>query len=180
MDKESEKVIAKIKNEADIFEKARLLSYLIKNKELRIIDLAKELNCTSSYLCHILRLLKLPELVIDGYYSKEITISHLFIVSRLIDQKDMIELYEKILGKNFTVAQTEAEVRELLHQVKTEGIYLTKEEKNKFISTIKEKNKYAQIEIIQTRIKGRLCFEVKGSARLTSDILRKLLEKIAN
>ena len=43
----------------------------------------------------------------------------------------MIELYEKILGENFTVQQTESEVRELFISGKSIGKYINKEAQEK-------------------------------------------------
>ena len=43
----------------------------------------------------------------------------------------MIELYEKILGENFTVQQTESEVRNYLYQVKALENISTKKLKKK-------------------------------------------------
>ena len=55
--------IDKIKKESDIFFKAKLIASFLKEKNFRIIDLAKELQLTSSYICHLLRLNKLPEII---------------------------------------------------------------------------------------------------------------------
>ena len=83
-------LLKQIKETNDIFEKSRLLEYLIKEKNLRVIDLANKIRYKSSYICHLLRLKKIPDVVIDGYYSKSISSSHIFILSRLNDKKQMI------------------------------------------------------------------------------------------
>jgi len=98
-------LLNQIKLDKDIFQKSRLIEYVIKEKNLRVIDLSNKIGYKSSYICHLLRLKKIPEVVVDVYYSKSISSSHIFILSRLNDKKQMIELYEKILGENFTVKQ---------------------------------------------------------------------------
>src|SRR3972149_9229386 len=155
-------LLKQIKEDKDIFQKSRLLEYIIKEKNLRIIDLANKIGCKSSYICHLLRLKKIPDVVIDGYYSKSISSSHIHILSRLNDKKQMINLYEKILGENYTVKQTESAVRDYLYQVKSIGKYINKENAEKLTQKIKEKFPELNIQIIQTRIRGRIVFEVKG------------------
>ena len=111
-------LLNQIKIDKDIFQKSKLLDYIIKEKNLRITDLANKIGYKPSYICHLLRLKKVPDVIVDGYYSKSISSSHIYILSRLNDKKQMIELYEKILVENYTVKQTESAVREYLYQVK--------------------------------------------------------------
>ncbi len=171
-------LLKQIREDRDIFQKSRLLEYLIREKNLRVIDLAEKTGYKSSYICHLLRLKKIPEVVVDGYYSKSISSSHIFILSRLNDKKQMIELYEKILGENYTVKQTESEVRNYLYQVKSIGKYISKEEFEKFKNKIKERYPDIDIEIIQTRIKGRIILEIKGDLEKSSRNIKQVIEKL--
>jgi len=171
-------LLKQIKEDRDIFQKSRLLEYLIREKNLRVIDLAEKTGYKSSYICHLLRLKKIPEVVVDGYYSKSISSSHIFILSRLNDKKQMIELYEKILGENYTVKQTESEVRNYLYQVKSIGKYISKEEFEKFKNKIKERYPDIDIEIIQTRIKGKIILEIKGDLEKSSRNIKQVIEKL--
>lgn len=171
-------LLNQIKSEKDIFQKSRLVEYLIREKNLRIIDIANKIGYKSSYICHLLRLKKIPDVVIDGYYSNSISSSHLYILSRLNDKKQMIELYEKILGENYSVRQTESDVRGYLHQVKSVGKYINKENLEKYIKKIKEKYPELNTQIIQTRIKGRIIFEIKGDLEKSSKIIKSILEKL--
>ncbi len=171
-------LLKKIKEDKDIFQKSRLLEYLIRERNLRVIDLANKIGYKSSYICHLLRLKKIPEVVVDGYYSKSVSSSHIFILSRLNDKKQMIELYEKILGENFTVKQTENEVRNYLYQVKSIGKYIKKEDVEKLTKKIKEKYPEINIEVIQTRIKGKIILKVKGDLEKTSKSIKTVLTKL--
>ncbi len=171
-------LLNKIKEDRDIFQKSRLLEYVIKEKKLRIIDLANKIGYKSSYICHLLRLKKIPDVVVDGYYSKSISSSHIYVLSRLNDKKQMIDLYEKILGENYTVKQTEMAVREYLYQVKSVGKYINKESTEKLTQKIREKYPELNIQIIQTRIKGKVILEVKGDLEKSSKILKQILEKL--
>lgn len=171
-------LLNQIKADKDIFQKSRLIEYVIKEKKFRIIDLANKIGYKPSYICHLLRLKKVPEVVIDGYYSKSVSSSHIYILSRLNDKKQMIDLYEKILGENYTVKQTENAVRDYLYQVKSIGKYINKEGIEKLTQKIKEKYPEVEIKIIQTRIKGRVILEVKGSLEKSSKLLKQILEKL--
>mgnify|MGYP001567365312 FL=1 len=172
-------LLDQIKTDKDIFQKSRLLEYIIKEKNLRIIDLANKIGYKSSYICHLLRLKKIPDVVVDGYYSKSISSSHIYVLSRLNDKKQMIDLYEKILGENYTVKQTEEAVREYLYQVKSIGKYINKESTEKLIQKIKQKYPELNIQIIQTRIKGKVILEVKGDLETSSKSIKRILEKLS-
>jgi ParB family chromosome partitioning protein len=172
-------LIDQIKSESDIFQKYRLIDYLIREKNLRIIDLASKIGYKSSYICHLLRLRKIPDVVIDGYYSKSISSSHIYVLSRLSDTKQMIDLYEKILGENYTVKQTESAVREALYQVKSIGKYINKENIEKLSQKIKEQFPEINIKIIQTRIKGKILIEVKGDLETSSKIIKQVMQKLS-
>jgi len=171
-------LLNQIKEDKDIFQKSRLLEYIIKEKNLRIVDLAKKIGFKPSYICHLLRLKKIPDVVIDGYYSKSVSSSHIYLLSRLNDKKQMIDLYEKILEQNYTVKQTENTVRNYLYQVKSIGKYINKESVEKLTQKIKEKFPELNIQIIQTRIRGRVILEIKGDLEKSSKILKLILEKL--
>ena len=172
-------IIKQIKENKDIFQKSRLLEYLKKEKNLRVIDLAKKIGYKSSYICHLLRLKKVPDVVIDGYLSKSISSSQIFILSRLNEKKQMIDLYEKILGENLTVKQTENEVRNYLYQVKSIGRYIKQEDQEKFAKKIKEKHPELDVQITQTRIRGKIILEMKGDLEMTSKVIKRVLEKLS-
>ena len=80
-------------------------------------------------------------MIVDGYYSKLISISHLFMISRLKTKEDMMKIYEKVLSQNLTVLQTEAEVRDILYQIKTTGLVLDKNELKNIESLISKHNR---------------------------------------
>jgi len=175
---EEEKYVEQIKKETDVFVKARLLNLLKKEKGWRVIDLSQRLNLKPSYICHLLRLNRLPEIVVDGYYNKMISKSHLFVLSRLPSEKEMIKVYELILEKNLNVSKTENLVREIVYQIKNEGDYLSLEEKEELIKKIELLGENIKAKIIQTRVKSKLIIEIKGSLKKTTEILRKIKKLI--
>jgi hypothetical protein len=177
MEDEVKATIQEIKETEDFFQKAKLIDYLQKTKNLSTKRLSDALEMKPAYLCHIARLNKLPELVIDGYYSKLISVSHLFIIARLKEQQEMIDVYEKALSEGLTVIKTEEVVREHLYSIKSEGSYVSKEEITAAKNRVKRIDPSVDLKVIQTRVKGRVQLEIKGSLKHTTEVIQKILSK---
>ncbi len=176
MDADLKERFEQIKKEQDLFIKAKLILALQKDKQLPLVDVAKNIGLKPSYLSHILRLNKLPELIVDGYYSQQISISHLFIISRLKNVDDMFQVYESALADDLSALQTQDLVREKLYQVKNVGEHIPLEEVKAFINLLtKEK---ITVKVIQTRIKGKIIIEIKGELVKTSAELRRIMKLI--
>jgi len=173
-----DETIEKIKKETDVFSKAKLIRYLLREKNYKVIDLAKKLSLTSSYICHLNRLNHISEMIVDGYYSKLINISQLFLLSRIKDLKKMFTVYEKVLSDDLTIRQTEELIREIIYEVKTKGSFLKPQNKAELIEAVEKKYPDLKVNISQTRTKARINLEIKGSlektTKLTKDIIKKL------
>lgn len=172
-------VIEKIKKESDVFSKARLIAHLLKTKDVRVVDLAKKLNINPSYVCHLNRLNRLPDIIIDAYYSKLVTVSHLFLLSRISDFKKTVEIYDQILSGSLSVKQTEERIREHLYGVKNKGSYIKDNEREKIESGIAKKYPGVTAKIIQTRMYGKLKLEVKGGMDISSKLLKEIGRKLS-
>ena len=153
--------IEQIQREKDYFGKTKLINFLIHQKKVRVKDLAEALHLKPSYLCHIMRLNKLSEIIMDGYYSQLITMSHLFVISLLQSQNDIMDVYEKVLRDNLTVLQTEELVRKKLHGVTSEGEYVQIDTIDAAQSILNNQYK-ATSKVVQTRTKTKLIIEWKG------------------
>lgn len=171
-------IIAELKAEKDIFKKAKLLHIFHTEKQIPIKDLARYLRLSSSYICHIMRLNRLPEMVIDGYYAKLVSLTHLFILSRVKNREQVMEIYEKLLTHNHTVQKLEETVREYLHNVKSEGSVLSSDKKQEYKDIIHKKIQNSEVSIVQTRIKSAVKITVKGSLMHTTAEIEKVLRKI--
>ena len=171
-------IIEQVKIEADFFKKADLLNFLKTQKKVRIKDLSKLLDIKPSYLCHILRLNKLPDIIRDGHYSKMVSISHLFIIARLSNQTDMLTVYEKVLGENLTALQTDELVRQFLYSVSSDGEYISAQEIEQYIGRIKKSHNDLHIKVTQTRVKGKILIEVKGGLERSTETIRKIIKKL--
>jgi hypothetical protein len=170
-----DEIIERIKKENDVFSKAKLIRHLLREKEIRVVDLAGKLGMTPAYICHLNRLNTLPEAVIDGYYSKLINISTLFLLSRIKDKQKLIAIYEKVLTYNPTLKEIEDLIHEEIYQISNRGDFIKKEDREKMIDRLKKKVKNAEIKISQTRTRGRIIFEIKGNLEETSKTIKKII-----
>jgi len=179
MEQDVVEYIEQIKRETDYFGKTKLIHFLIHQKSIKVKDLAAALGLKPSYLCHIMRLNKLSEIVMDGYYSKLISMSHLFVISLLHTQTDIIDIYEQVLRDNLTVLQTEELVRGKLHGVTSEGEYIQEGKIEKLKNITKEKFN-ADIKTTQTRTKTKLLIEWKGSRGSRKQDVERFFRMIEN
>lgn len=171
--------IEQIKKETDYFGKTKLINFLIHQKHLKVKDLAAALGLKPSYLCHIMRLNKLSEIIMDGYYSKLISMSHLFVISLLKTETDLMDIYEIVLRDNLTVLQTEELVRGKLHGVSSEGEYVQENKIQDLQSKIKGNFK-ADTKVTQTRTKTKLLIEWKGSRGSRRQDVERFFRVIGN
>lgn len=171
-------VITQIKEEKDFFQKAKLIKYLQAEKEVSLKHIAYLLDLKPSHLSHILRLLKLPMIVIDGYYSKMVSISHLFTLARLKTESDMLDVYEMIMTKNLTSPQTEEIVRKKLYGIASPKIRLTDAELAAFTKEMSELYPKVKLKLIQTRIMGKMTLELRGDTKETTALLKELMYKL--
>lgn len=170
-----DETIERIKKETDIFSKAKLIKYLLREKNIKLLDLAKKLHITPSYLCHLNRLNRLPEIIVDGYYSKLIKLSHLFVISRVKEEDKLIKIYEQVLSNNLTIKQTEDLIREIVYEIKDKGNFINKDEKEKLLTQVKEKYNGVIFQITQSRTRAKVLIEIKGSLEETSKKIKKII-----
>lgn len=88
--------------------------------------------------------------------------------------------YEKIVSDNFTVGQTEELVREILYKTKTVGVRLSREELEQAKGAASFFGGTVTLKVIQTRIKGKIVIETKGSLQETTSILKSILAKLTS
>ncbi|GEM_PF-759142 len=175
-----DEIVEKIKKEDDIFSRARLVGHLLKDKKVKVIDLAKKLGINSSYVCHINRLNRLPDIIIDAYYSKLVSVSHLFLISRIRDFKNMVEVYEKILSEGLSIQATENLIREYLYGIKPKGGYLQDKERQKLEEKVSKQIDGVNVKVIQTRVYSKMTIKIKGSLDKTSKILKEMVRKLSD
>lgn len=169
-------LLEKAKNEKDPIKLSKILFQLTKKEGEKLINIARLLNKKPAYLSHLIRLNKLPELIIDGYFAKLISLSHLFVISRLNDEQSMLNVYERVLASNLNVSQTDELIRGLKYQISSKGKYYSKKEIDRINEQLQKNNIY--LKLIQSRIKTKLIIEIRKNLYESEKILKKILEKL--
>jgi hypothetical protein len=170
--------IERIQQEKDHLQKAQFIDEYRKSHSLSIKTLSDALKMQPSYVCHYLRLLKLPSIVIDGYYGKMVSATHLYIIARLKTQVQMQEAYEEVLAKSLSSQQTEALIREKLYGIASNTERLSKSEIDAYIKNISEQYPELKITVVQTRIKGKILFEIKGDTSISTSLISHILNRL--
>ncbi len=172
--------IEQITSDDDFFHKARLLEHLVHKKDIPLKTVSERVGMKPSYICHIMRLNRLPEITIDGYYSKLVSISHLFIIARLKTQEQMLQVYETVLSESLTAMQTEEKVREILFDIKASGTHISKDDLQMLSLDAMKKYPRTSIKIIQSRVKSSILIEMKGNLETTSATIKKIMKQLSD
>ncbi len=173
-------LIQQLKTEGDYFKKAQLVDVLRRQECLSVKEIASQIDKHPSYVSHLNRLLKLPSIVIDGYYSQQVALSHLIILSRLKEVEKMEDVYGEILAKGLTSAQTEDLIRLRNFNISSEQEKVSPDELHVLIQEVAEKLGDVDVKVVQTRIKGKITLELKGSSKQTTEFLRRVLQVLSS
>lgn len=111
----------------DYMEEARALSHILQKFKLSQEELSKQLGKSQSAIANMLRLLRLSQPVIDKLRQGNCTQRHARALLKLPEEKQRLEILEKVIAKGLNVQQTE----ELIDEYLTEPI--TKKGKQVFI-----------------------------------------------
>lgn len=169
-----ESYINAIQKEPDILKKAQLLKTILTTQYYTSSEVAKTLKVTPSYISNLLRLITLPEIVIDGYYAKSISATHLIILSRIKDQSLLISIFEKVLAQSLTTVQTEQLVSQSLRGVDLSGVRADKKTREKITHFFTKIDRRIEVDITQTRRRARVTLSVKGPYATTSQVLANI------
>lgn len=161
-----------IKSHPDPLSQAQMLVELKASTPIANKDIAETLEMKPSNVSHLLRVTKLPEMVLDGYISRQISFTHLILISRLKKHDDIINLYEEILKNGYTALQTERRIREILYLVDNYGNYVNKDKIKAYEERIENSlGEGAKANIIQTRIKTKIVIEMPGNLAKTTEFI---------
>lgn len=160
----------------DPIKKARQIKELHEKFDLSYSVIAQQMSVSPTYISNYLRLLKLPKLVIDGYYSRSLSLTHYFILSRLHNESDIISLYEETLANNYSALELEEKVRIKLHNIESHGVGVGKEVVAKIVEKFAKHHVDAKVKVVQTRITTKIVVQLKGDKDKTSLFLRKIAE----
>lgn len=167
-----------IKSHKDPLSQAQMLVDLKKSSDIPNNVIAMHLGMKPSNISHLIRVTKLPDIVLDGYMSKQISFTHLILISRLKKSEEIEALYEEILKKNLTALATERRIREILYLVDHFGNYINKDNirlyEEKMQNSLHTKSK---VTISQTRIKAKVTIEMPGNLATTTEFIESFASR---
>jgi len=176
--KSTKELFELLRQEQDILRKARLVHQLRIDKEISLKEIAQVLKKHPSYVSHMIRLLRVPQLATDGYYSGQISTTHLMILSRLQTESQMKEAYEEILKKNLTVPQTETLIRQLKFDVSSDDHLIPPKVLAQMSNSIQEIHE-ARVRIYQSRVRGKIVIEKRGNTKDTTAFINEITKLLA-
>ncbi len=165
-------------HESDHLRQAQIIRQLRNVEEIPVKDIAREIKKHATYVSHMLRVVKLPDIVIDGYYSKQVSFAHLIILSRLDTEEEIIQAYETVLSKALSTARTEVLVRQMKFHTHTGSPLLSPRELGRLTAQAKKKYPQADIQIYQSQIRGKIVIECRGDAEKTGVFLRHFFDQM--
>lgn len=172
-------LIEKFNTEQDAVSRAKIIYNLQREKSLSLKAISEKVKLHPTYISHFLRILELPDLVLDGYYANQLSSAHLFILSRLKNPEDIQKAYEIILAKNLTSAQAEELIREIKFSISTTNDQIHPEKIHELEKRIKKAFPDVKIKIIQTRVRGKFILELEGDTTKTTTFIKEVSDKLS-
>ena len=136
-------------------------------------EIARRMEKTPSQVSHIARINKLPEMVLDAYYSRMLSVTHLYILSRLHFESHMKSIFEQVMAKDLSTQETDRLVREKLHDVTDAGEYVDSDVVHAHRARMQEHG--LQVKVVQTRTRVKYTVEAIGNVAHTSALLEKVM-----
>jgi transcriptional regulator with XRE-family HTH domain len=165
-------LLTSLSSEQDPVKQAEYIVQL-RRQGIANLEIAKLLGKTPSQISHIARINKLPDIVLDAYYSKMLSVTHLYILSRLRFEAPMRQVFEKVMAGGLSTQETDRLVREKLHDVTDAGEYVDSDLVATHIATLQLRG--VGVHVIQTRTRLKYTVEVRGNVVLTSRALEEVM-----
>lgn len=148
-------------------EEAKAYQAILNKTKMTHDQLAKKISKSRSHITNLLGLLKLPEEVKELVNNKKISMGHARTLSKLENEKEMIDFAKKIVSDNLTVREVEEAA---FSKLKAKNI-----NRKNFNRTFKEeRNVLKKYYGSQVFIRGdRVTFKIEDE-----ETLRKLIEKL--
>lgn len=173
------------RNQLNPLERARAFQRLKEEFGLSWSEIARKIAKSVAYVINSVNLLKLPDALKDGLLSGLITEGHARALGGIEDTRLTIEAYKTVLKEKASVRRAEEIGRLIKESTRAndqEGEFvLKKEELKETISKIKDAfSPYpVNIEILHTRVRGRMSLELRGNIKTTKKFLQKANKKLA-
>ena len=177
MDTVTQELFDKLNQEQDVLQKSVIVKQLRLDREVSVKRIARAIHKHPSYVSHLLRLSKIPQIVVDGYYSEQLSATHLMILSRLQTEEEIIDAYEQILKGNLTAGQTEMLVRKFKYDVEDEG----KNIDTRHLEALEKELRAllnAKVVLIQSRVRTKIILEKRGNTDTTTAFIEEVVERL--
>ncbi len=177
MDTVTQELFDKLNKEEDVLQKAKFVHQLRYDREVSIKRIARGIHKHPSYVSHLLRLSKIPQLVIDGYYGGQLSATHLMILSRLGTEEEIIDGYEQILKNDLTAGQTELLIRKFKYDVTDEGQAVDTRHLDQLEKELRDVLE-AKVHILQSRVRTKIVIEKRGNTKDTAKFIDTVAERL--
>lgn len=177
MDTVTQELFDKLNQEQDVLQKALIVKQLRFDREVSVKRIASAIHKHPSYVSHLLRLTKIPQIVVDGYYAEQLSPTHLMILSRLQTEAEIIDAYEQILKANLTASQTELLVRKFKYDVEDEGKSIDTAHLEELEKELRDLLN-AKVTLIQSRVRTKIVLEKRGNTDMTTSFIEEVVEKL--
>lgn len=162
-------------------ERGRAFQRLIQEFGLPIIEVAKRVGKSSSYISNSIRLLSLPDAIKDGLLSGAITEGHARAITGLGEPELKISAYKTILAQDASVRDTEELARRIKAKRGMRGHRRIDEVLSEDLAIITkdlEKITEGKVKIKQSMIEAKMTFTFKGPYEKTTKAIKKIYEKL--
>ncbi len=164
-------------------ERAQAYKRLIDDFGISVTEVAKRVGKSLPYISNTIRLLTLPDAIKDALAAGVITEGHVRPLISIGDHKLMLAAFKKILIEGISVRGAEEVARQIKSeeqkrepQKKKDKIYIPEQEE--MAKELVTRGGYSKVQFDQSRIRGRIIIEIKGSETETGPKLKEIYEKL--
>ena len=164
-------------------ERAQAYKRLIDDFGISVTEVAKRVGKSLPYISNTIRLLTLPDAIKDALAAGVITEGHVRPLISIGDHKLMLAAFKKILIEGISVRGAEEVARQIKSeeqkrepQKKKDKIYIPEQEE--MAKELVTRGGYSKVQFDQSRIRGRIIIEIKGSETETGPKLKDIYEKL--
>jgi ParB family transcriptional regulator, chromosome partitioning protein len=162
-------------------DRAQAFQRLIEEFGLPVSEIAKRIGKSESYVSNTIRLLVLPDAIKDGLISQAISEGHARAIAGLGDVKLMVEAYKTILTENASVRDAEELARKMKAKYGQKTVQRVERIHSDDLDSMARdlaRSVNGLVKITQSKVEARLVFVIRGNLESTSNILKKVHEKL--
>lgn len=162
-------------------ERAQAFQRLIEEFGLPVMEISKRIGKSESYVSNTIRLLVLPDAIKDGLISGAISEGHARAIAGLGDVKLMVDAYKQILSDNMSVRTAEDLARRMKQKYgkqTTQRVERIHSDELEGMAKDIARSVNGLVKITQSKVEARMVFVIRGNLETTSEVLKKVHEKL--